>query len=231
MNAADVSAALAAVLSSPATPPARKREPLPSRPLDPPAGRLSRASLVLDLACVPVPARSRALLSGAVDGLGPVDAAVVRWAHARVGALVATLRAGEVRVASYRPDAAALTGLGPGLTPTGDDLLVGLAAMARRLVGGGLVEARAAVAFGTSLAGLAGSDTTPAARDLLAKAATGVFPVVLADFVEALGSPNAEAEGLRSVAFRLASTGAHSGADLLAGALALANGVVEQEAS
>ena len=49
---------------------------------------------------------------------------------------------------------AALTGLGPGLTPTGDDLLVGLAAMSQRLVGGGLVEARAAVAFSTSLAGL-----------------------------------------------------------------------------
>lgn len=222
MNAADVSAALAAAVS----PPAPRRKPLPCRPLDPPAGRVSRASLVLDLACIPVPARSRALLSGETEGFGVVDAAVVKWAHARVESLVKTLLSGDVRVAGYRPDAAALTGLGPGLTPTGDDLLVGLAAMARRLVGGGLVEARAAVAFGTSLAGLPGADTTPTARKLLTQASTGVFPVVLAEFVETLGSPNAETERLRTVTGRLTSTGAHSGADLLAGALALVHGLV-----
>jgi hypothetical protein len=98
--------------------------------------------------------------------------------------------------------------------------------MARRLVGGGLVEARAAVALGKSLSGLAGSDTTPAARDLLAKASEGVFPTVLAEFVETMGSPDVEAESLRRIAARLTSTGAHSGADLLAGALALVHGVV-----
>lgn len=212
---------------SPKTARGRRYEPLPSRSLDPPAGRLSRASLVLDLACVPVPPRGHALLSGETDGLGPVDAAVVRWAHARVGGLVRTILAGEVRVAAYRPDAAALTGLGPGLTPTGDDLLVGLAAMARRLVGGGLVEARAAVALASSLAGLSRFDTTAPARKLLEKAATGVFPIVLADFVEAIGAPNVDAETLRDVAGRLTSTGAHSGADLLAGALALVCGVVD----
>jgi hypothetical protein len=225
LNEADVSAALAAA----AGPPVRRREPLPSRRLDPPAGRLSRASLVLDLACVPLPARTRALLTGETGGFGPVDAAIVKWARARVGSLVRTLLSGDVRVVSYRPDAAALTGLGPGLTPTGDDLLVGLAAMARRLVGGGLLEARAAVAFATSLAGLAGADTTPAARKLLTQAASGSFPFVLADFVEAIGNPSARPEHLREITDRLTSTGAHSGADLLAGAVALVNGVIEQE--
>lgn len=227
MTSIDVQAALDTLASGGRA--KRRRTPLPTRPLDPPAGRVARASLVLDLACVPVPARSRALLAGTDAGLGAVDGAVVRWSHARLRSLVEALLAGEVRVAAYRPDAAALTGLGPGLTPTGDDLLVGLAAMSRRLVGGGLVDARAAVAFGTTLGGLPAGGTTPTAQKLLVDASGGVFPVVLADLVEALGSPSAEAERLRSLAERLVSTGAHSGADLLAGALALARGVVEQE--
>jgi len=209
------------------SPEAPARPALPCRELDPLPGPVSRASLVLDLACAFVPARTRALLSG--DGGAPesVDARVFRWAHARLQALVATLLAGDVRVAAYRADAAALTGLGPGLTPTGDDLLVGLAAMSRRLVGGGLVEARAAVAYSTALAGLPASETTPAAHLLLRNASEGRFPAVLASAVEMLGNPNADAETLRTLTERLAAVGAHSGADLLAGALALAHGAVD----
>ena len=121
----------------------------------------------------------------------------------------------------------ALTGRGPGLTPTGDDLLVGLAAMSRRLVGGGPGEARAAVAYSTALAGLPASETTPAAHLLLRHASEGRFPAVLASAVEMLGNPNADAETLRTLTERLAAVGAHSGADLLAGALALAHGAVD----
>ncbi len=91
------------------------------------------------------------------------------------------------------------------------------------------VEARAAVAFATSLAGLAGADTTPAARKLLTQASSGAFPFVLADFVEAIGNPGARPEHLRAITERLTATGAHSGADLLAGAVALVNGAIEQE--
>ncbi len=203
------------------------RTALPCRELDPLPGPVSRASLVLDLACVFVPARTRALLSGEGGVPESVDERVFRWAHARLQSLVATLLAGDVRVAAYRPDAAALTGLGPGLTPTGDDLLVGLAAMSRRLVGGGLVEARAAVAYSTALAGLPASETTPAAHLLLRNASEGRFPAVLASAVEMLGNPNADAETLRTLTERLAAVGAHSGADLLAGALALAHGAVD----
>jgi hypothetical protein len=161
--------------------------------------------------------------------MGDVEAAVVRWTHARLVALVRGLVAGEVRVAAFRPDAAGLTGLGPGLTPTGDDLLVGLAAMLRRLVGGGLVEPRSAVAFETTLAGLPAEGTTPAARALLEAASRGAFPVVLADFVEAFGGADSGPDRLRLFAERLAAIGAHSGSDLLAGALALATALVEQE--
>ena len=59
----------------------------------------------------------------------------------------------------------------------------------------------------------------PTARDQL----------VLADLVEAFGNPDAGPDRLRDLASRLAATGAHSGADLLAGALALVRGVVGVE--
>lgn len=209
--------------------PARDREPLPCRELDPLPGPVSRASLVLDLACIFVPARTRALLSGQGGAPGSVEETVVKWAHARVRSLVGTLLSGDVRVVAYRPDAAALTGLGPGLTPTGDDLLVGLAAMSQRFVGGGLLEARAAVAFTTSLAGLPAGETTPAAQHLLQNASRGHFPSVLASAVEMLGNPHADPESLRTLTVRLAAIGAHSGADLLAGALALVHGVIDRE--
>lgn len=207
----------------------RDRTPLPCRELDPLPGPVSRASLVLDLACIFLPARSRALLSGQGGAPGSVEETVVKWAHARVRSLVGTLLSGDTRVVAYRPDAAALTGLGPGLTPTGDDLLVGLAAMSQRLVGGGLVEARAAVAFSTSLAGLPAEETTPAAHRLLQNASKGSFPSVLASAVEMIGNPHADPESLQTLTVRLASVGAHSGADLLAGALALVHGVVDGE--
>lgn len=209
--------------------PVRVLKPLPCRELNPLPGPVSRASLVLDLACIFVPARTRTLLSGQGGEPGSIEETVVKWAHARVRSLVGTLLAGDVRVVAYRPDAAALTGLGPGLTPTGDDLLVGLAAMSQRLVGGGLVAARAAVAFSTSLAGLPSEETTPAAHRLLQNASRGQFPSVLATVVEMLGNPHADPESLRTLTVRLAATGAHSGADLLAGALALVHGVIDGE--
>lgn len=205
------------------------RAALPCRELDPLPGPVSGASLVLDLACISLPARTRAILSGQGGEPGTVEALVLKWAHARVIALVATILSGDVRVAAYRQDAAGLTGLGPGLTPTGDDLLVGLAAMARRLVGGGLVETRAALAFSTSLAGLRAEETTPAAHLLLQDAAIGRFPAVLASAVEMLGNPHADPESLQALTGRLAATGAHSGADFLAGALALVHGVVDRQ--
>lgn len=215
------------VLLEQAAPRPPARPSLPCRGLEPLPGPVSRASLVLDLACVFRPARTRALLTGQGGEPGSVESLVLKWAHARLVSLVGTLLSGDVRVVSYRPDAAALTGLGPGLTPTGDDLLVGLSAMARRLAAGGLVERQAAIAFSTSLAGLPAEETTPAAHLLLQNAAKGLFPEVLASVVEMLGNPHAATESLRAVTGRLAATGAHSGADLLAGALALVHGVVD----
>ncbi|MFN7986342.1 MAG: DUF2877 domain-containing protein [Thermoanaerobaculia bacterium] len=222
MRGVEVTALLEQVAARPP-----ERAPLPCRELEPAAGPVSRASLVLDLACILLPARTRALLSGGVGEAGSVDALVLRWAHARLFALAAALVSGEIRVGAYRPDAGALTGLGPGLTPTGDDLLVGLAAMAVRLAAGGLVDPRSVAAYSAALSLLPAEETTTAAAHLVRNASHGHFPAVLAAAVETIGNPHAATESLRAVTGRLTATGAHSGADLLAGALALVHGVVD----
>jgi len=155
-----------------------------------------------------------------------VDAAIVKWAHARTEALVASLREGEVQVAAYRSDVVALTGLGPGLTPTGDDLLIGVAAMARRLTDADFLAPRAAESFAAALSGLAPNLTTPAAAALLERASKGLYPSVLTAVVEQLGNPEIEPAAIVEKVVRLTAVGAHSGSDLLAGALALLLGVV-----
>ncbi|MDL1951438.1 DUF2877 domain-containing protein [Acidobacteria bacterium ACD] len=206
---------------------AKPRKPVPCRALEIPPGRVAVEALVRDLAALPIPARSVALLTGNATGFGEVEGLVLKWTHARSRSLVATLLRGDVRVVAYRPDVSALTGLGPGLTPTGDDVLVGLAAMSKRLASAGILEARAATAYATSLAGLVAAETTPAARELLVAASKGQYPTALAAVVEAMGSERPDRPALKEQAGRLVAMGAHSGADLLAGALALVRGVIE----
>jgi hypothetical protein len=221
MNSRDLEAAVAEV----ATPqPSRSRQPLPCRAVV--AGPFSPEILQQQLSSLAVPARTVALLTGNLEGPGAVDAVVVRWAHARTQALVGSLRSGEVRLAAYRHDVSALTGLGPGLTPTGDDLLVGIATMARRLRDVGLVESRAAGAFAAALTGLPSSPTSPVALALLENASKEIYPSVLVAVVELLGSPDADPDTLGERVALLTAVGAHSGADLLAGALSLVLGVV-----
>ena len=221
MKSADLEAVLGAVA---APPPVRSQGSLPCRALIP--GPLWPETVREHLSSLAVPGRTVALLTGNAGELDGVDAVIVKWAHARTQALAAALQAGEVQVAAYRPDVAALTGLGPGLTPTGDDLLVGVAAMARRLSDADFLGPQAADSFATALAGFAPTLTTPAAAALLEKASRGLYPSVLAAVVEQLGNPEAEPAAIVERVNQLAAVGAHSGADLLAGALALLLGVV-----
>jgi hypothetical protein len=128
--------------------------------------------------------------------------------------------------ATEQPDmtslARALSGLGPGLTPTGDDLLVGIAAACHRLVAGGYWSAVRRDALAAALAGMGDTGTTTVAREMVGEAAAGRFPEVLASFVELLGDRDMAAEQVQAAAGRLAATGAHSGADMLAGVIAVA---------
>ncbi|MET9346205.1 oxamate carbamoyltransferase subunit AllH family protein [Streptomyces termitum] len=65
---------------------------------------------------------------GARPGAGPMEAAVVRALHAGRDLLLAGLRTGDRE--RTRDGVLALLGLGPGLTPAGDDFLTGLVLVA-----------------------------------------------------------------------------------------------------
>jgi len=102
-----------------------------------------------------------------------------------------------------------LAGLGRGSTPAGDDLLAGAAAAARAL---GLPGARALCGC---LAELPAGHTTPAGGAMLREAARGYYPAPLATAARSL--PRLDPAPLRD----LAGLGATSGADMLAGFLAM----------
>jgi hypothetical protein len=128
--------------------------------------------------------------------------------------------------ATQQPDmialARALSGLGPGLTPTGDDLLVGVAAACRRLVAGGCWPAPRRDLLVAALAGMGDTGTTSVAREMVGLAAAGQFPDALTDFVDLLGDRDTGTDQVQAAAGRLAAIGAHSGADMLAGVVAVA---------
>ena len=117
-----------------------------------------------------------------------------------------------------------LSGLGPGLTPTGDDILVGLLAEASVLAGAGFLDRGRESLLRSAVR--SAPPTTPVALAMRRHALTGEFPEALARFVEVLGSPVVSRRRLLSLANRLLGLGAHSGADLLSGALILARAVV-----
>ncbi|MGV8038935.1 MAG: DUF2877 domain-containing protein [Thermoanaerobaculaceae bacterium] len=124
---------------------------------------------------------------------------------------------------------AALSGLGPGMTPTGDDLLLALLVTGRHLVSGGVIHETALARLGRAVMSSPRGRTTPAAERLLQEACAGHAPSPLARFVEALGRPEVTDDDLARRCACLVATGAHSGADWLAGTLALSRLVCGME--
>jgi hypothetical protein len=192
-------------------------------------GPLGRAILRCQLADLPLPPRSAALLAGAGAG-GSEDppycatSSDLAAINAALSALVGCLAGGITDPISYHRAVARLVGLGPGLTPTGDDLLVALVATSRRLASADVLPTAAADEFAAAVAALPAGLTTTVAHALLSQAAEGRFPEPLAAFVGALGDPAVDRESLARLVERLVATGAHSGADWLAGVVALARG-------
>jgi hypothetical protein len=80
--------------------------------------------------------------------------------------------------------------------------------------------------FAAAVAALPAGLTTTVAHTLLSQAAERRFPEPLAAFVGALGDPAVDRESLARLLERLVATGAHSGADWLAGVVALARACV-----
>lgn len=108
--------------------------------------------------------------------------------------------------------ALALVGLGAGLTPSGDDALVGMLALAWRAFG----RTPALRALGASVAG--GALTTDVAETHLVLACGGEFAPPVARLVEALE----RGRGVDDAVARVAAIGHSSGADLLAGVQVMA---------
>ncbi len=210
-------------LPTPGLPPAAPSFAPGSRRLAAPARPVSRATLAHHVAVVPLGPRALALVTGNAPGELAGDAALVRWAAARLRAVSARLVAGEESAAACRKELSGLLALGPDPAPAGEEMLVGLAAAGRRLATG-RVLAEAAVAALQSALALAASDAPPAARRLLEDAAKGAFPEPLAALAERLGDPESEDAAVRDAAARL-SSGGRPGIDALAGAVALARDV------
>ncbi len=207
-----------AAAAAPAFAPGSRRLATPGRPVD-------RATLAHQLAVLPLPARTLALVTGNAPGEFPADAVLVRWVAARLRALSARLIAGESSGTVFRQEATGLASLGSGLAPAGEEMLVGLAAAARRLATGRLVPMPAVAAFQASLVGLSGTGAPPATSRALDDAVRGGFPARVAALVELLGDSEAEDGALRDATLRLTAGGTRPGADLLAGIVALVRDV------
>ena len=160
-------------------------------------------------------------------GLGAVPparlAGAVRWLNGRVAdpldaagrAAVADLVQALAAGGSPSPAVAALLGRGPGLTPTGDDVLAGA------LVTLTALGAPAAQVLGEAVLAAAPSATTTVSAALLVHAARGECIPQLADLVEAIGTGSADAGdgSLPRTAGALLAVGHCSGAGLLHGVL------------
>ena len=208
--------------TSPATTPVyahgSRKLVLPGRPVD-------RAPLAHHLAVLPLPARTLALVTGNAPGELPADAALVRWVAARLRALSSRLVAGETSGAVLRHEAGGLIALGPDPAPAGEEMLVGLAAAARRLAAWRLLPGPAVAAFQASLVGLAGVDVPRSAAKALDDAVQGGYPAPIATLVEVLGDAEAEDGALKEAARRLTAGGTRPGADALAGIVAIVRDV------
>ncbi|MBS3939403.1 MAG: DUF2877 domain-containing protein [Actinobacteria bacterium] len=128
-----------------------------------------------------------------------------------------------------------LLGLGPGLTPSGDDLLCGLLS-AIALLGpavGAPAERRVAAArvVGAAVVARAPAATTSISAALLAHAVHGEVSDVAADVVHALAGRQPLAPAVRALLAVGATSGRDLTAGLLAGARVVSSGVLSRSAA
>ena len=191
-------------------------------------GRLSSEALARQLDHVSPPPRTRALLGDDGTDVG-LEHRVVRNVVAALDELCRGL-VEEERAGSGVADAVhALVGLGPGLTPSGDDVLVGVTGAALRLGGAGRLPREGLDALVRALEALPPRSTTPVARQMLAHAGRGAFAEPLARLLVALGDDGVAQDALDGLVEALAGLGSWSGSDMLAGALALARAWLDGE--
>jgi uncharacterized protein DUF2877 len=189
-------------------------------PLLPPAARLTGnpRSVAGGLAATVVTARALAGEHASAGGLGPIlrgDARPgdpwLRTARERIDRQRWAFAAGDL--ASILGEAVELIGLGPGLTPSGDDYLVGL------LAGLDAAGHRSRPALATAIVHAAPSLTTWIGAASLAHAARGGYTERLHDVLVAI-TAGGDDERLATAIERAMGYGATSGADTLVGLFA-----------
>ncbi len=208
----------ASPVAAPAFAPGARKLASPGRPVE-------RAVLAHHLAVLPLPARTLALVTGNAPGELPADAVLVRWVATRLRALSSSLVAGEPSPAAFRREAAGLASLGPDPAPAGEEILVGLAAAARRLAAWRLLPEAAVAALLAALPAAGAGRDAGSAQRVLDDAARGGFPGPVAALVDLLGDAEAEDGALKEAALRLAAGGSRPGADTLAGIVAVVRDV------
>jgi hypothetical protein len=159
------------------------------------------------------------LLAAGATGERSVESAYRKAARGAIEGLLAALYGGDRQ--GITASAAALAGLGPGLTPAGDDFLLGLMAGLQTwpqfLAGKGLsVEEACRVIYGA-----AAGRTNLLSMALLRSAKEGMFGETWHELLAALRQ--GKAAEVRRAADRILGFGGTSGADALSGFLAVLN--------
>ncbi|MER7546002.1 DUF2877 domain-containing protein [Actinomadura sp.] len=157
--------------------------------------------------------------AGALTAAGPAGGGLD--GHPDPAGLAAACAAGDL--ADAVEAAERIVGLGPGLTPSGDDILCGLL-VSLRLVGGAVRHGEAAVRMadwiGAAVTADAGTRTTALAATLLHCAAAGGAGAEVAAVLRFVGGHEPPGGAGQSAVRRLLSVGHTSGADLAHGVLA-----------
>ena len=156
---------------------------------------------------------------GAEDGIGalidldhgPSIGAVARIAGPRLERLAHAVRTGDRAAAGVAAES--LVGLGPGLTPSGDDALVGMAAAVTAMAAPGSFDAT----FLGAVADSAPARTTMVGATFLRHASAGQFSASVHQLMGVLIGP--DASDAHATIERCVAYGATSGADTLVGAL------------
>jgi hypothetical protein len=145
-----------------------------------------------------------------VETASPQNQAFLTMARAGIKGLMQSLQDGDR--SGIRENAALLAGLGPGLTPAGDDYLVGLMAGLRVWPGSCGVSPEEACPI---ILEATEGRTTLLSRAFLRSAKEGLFGENWHELLAALA--RGDAIGVQRAARRILSSGATSGADALAG--------------
>jgi uncharacterized protein DUF2877 len=184
---------------------------------------LDQATCRQELAGINLPIRTRDLLEPErVVGHG-IQQDIIRTAGRRLRKLIEKLCCTSEKPGPISSIVSSLAGLGQGSTPSGDDLLLGVAAAAFHMTSAGLISRRNLRNYLDALNKLPADASTEAGREMIANAVRGAFPEPLLRFVSSLGQEKENKSTVTWEATRLTRIGKNSGSEMLAGAFALAS--------